>query len=673
METKPNTITINNIEVAIEGERNLLEVIRKAGIDLPTFCYHSELSIYGACRLCLVEVVGRGVTAACSTAPRAGMVIKTETAQLRNMRKINIELLLANHKRECPSCARSNNCNLQDIARRLGVSEIRYKQTEKTLPIDDSSDSIVRDPNKCVLCGDCVRVCSEVQSVGAIDFAFRGAKARVAPAFDKNLNEVECVNCGQCAAVCPTGAIVPKPDYDKVWAALNDPEKVVIAQIAPAVRVALGEYFGCKIGENVEGQMISALKLMGFDYVYDTCFSADMTIFEEATELLERIQNGGKLPMFTSCCPAWVKFAEIYYPELLPNLSSTRSPQQIFGAVARQTLPAKLGIKPENLVIVSIMPCVAKKFEAKLDKFKREGRPDVDHVISTVGLAQMIKSMGINMMQLPQESFDMPLGFSTGGGVIFGATGGVMEAALRYAVEKLEGKPLQKVDFKEVRGMDYLREATYNVAGKEVKVAVVHTLSAARKLIEKIKAGETDYQFVEVMSCPGGCIAGGGQPINTTPGFRQQRASGLYSADKTRRLQKSQDNFLVAQCYEESYGGKPGSHEAHEALHTRYQNRGQIFDARQNVLCGSAEKKLPICVTICTQQKDCKGQQLLAGLVGFVKANGLAEMVDIDAAFSSRPQVEGTIGITIGNLILDMEEYSVETLGKAIKDGIAAL
>ncbi|MBE6379355.1 MAG: 4Fe-4S dicluster domain-containing protein [Lentisphaerae bacterium] len=669
----PNTVKINNIEVAIEGERNLLEVIRKAGIDLPTFCYHSELSIYGACRLCLVEIVGKGVTAACSTAPQPGMVIKTETAQLRNMRKINIELLLANHKRECPSCARSNNCNLQDIARRLGVREVRYKQAEEMLPVDESSVSLVRDPNKCVLCGDCVRVCSEIQSVGAIDFAFRGAKARVAPAFDKNLSEVECVNCGQCAAVCPTGAIVPKPDYDKVWAALNDPEKVVIAQIAPAVRVALGEYFGCPTGTNVEGQMISALKLMGFDYVYDTCFSADMTIFEEATELLERIQNGGKLPMFTSCCPAWVKFAEIYYPELLPNLSSTRSPQQIFGAVARQTLPAKLGIKPENLVIVSIMPCVAKKFEAQLDKFKREGRPDVDCVVSTVGLAQMIKSMGINMMQLPVESFDMPLGFSTGGGVIFGATGGVMEAALRYAVEKLEGKPLEKVDFKEVRGMDYLREATYNVAGKEIKVAVVHTLAAARKLIEAIKKGEVDYQFVEVMSCPGGCVAGGGQPINTTPGFRKQRASGLYTADKSRQLQKPQDNYLVEKCYQEGFGGKPGSHEAHEKLHTHYQNRGQIFDARQNVLCGSAEKKLPVCVTICTQQKDCHGQRLLSELVGFVKANGLAEQVDIDAAFSSRPQVEGTIGVTIGDLVLDMEDYNAESLGRAIIDGVKAL
>ena len=673
MDTKPNTIIINNIEVAIEGERNLLEVIRKAGIDLPTFCYHSELSIYGACRLCLVEIVGKGVTAACSTAPRAGMVIKTETAKLRAMRKINIELLLANHKRECPSCSRSNNCNLQDIARRLGVNEIRYKQTEKTLPIDDSSDSILRDPNKCVLCGDCVRVCSEVQSVGAIDFAFRGAKARVAPAFDKNLNEVECVNCGQCAAVCPTGAIAPKPDYDNVWAELNDPDKVVVAQIAPAVRVALGEYFGCKTGENVEGQMIAALRMMGFDYVYDTCFSADMTIFEEATELLDRIQNGGKLPMFTSCCPAWVKFAETYYPEMLPHLSSTRSPQQIFGAVARQTLPAKLGIDPEKLVIVSIMPCVAKRFEAKLDKFKRNGKPDVDYVVSTVGLAQMIKSMGINMMSLPAESFDMPLGFSTGGGVIFGATGGVMEAALRYAVEKLEGKPLTKVDFKEVRGMKYLREAVYNVAGKEVKVAVVHTLSAARKLIEDIKSGNSDYQFVEVMSCPGGCIAGGGQPINNTPDFRQKRAAGLYSADKSRRLQKSQDNFLVEKCYQENYGGAPGSHEAHEALHTHYQNRGQIFDARQNVLCGSAAKKLPICVTICTKQQDCQGQQLLSGLVGFVKANGLAEMVDIDAALSSRPQKEGTIGVTIGDMVLDKNDCNVEALGKAIIDGVKAL
>ncbi len=668
-----NTVTVNNIVVPIEGERNLLEIIRKAGIDLPTFCYHSELSIYGACRLCLVEIVGKGVTAACSTAPRAGMVIKTETAQLRNMRKINIELLLANHKRECPSCPRSHNCNLQDIARRLGVSEVRYKQTEETLPVDASSKTLLRDPNKCVLCGDCVRVCSEIQSIGAIDFAFRGAKARVVPAFDKKLNEVECVHCGQCAAVCPTGAIVPHPDYDQVWEALNDPKKVVVAQVAPAVRVALGEYFGCKIGENVEGQMVAALKMMGFDYVYDTCFTADMTIFEEATELLDRIQNGGKLPMFTSCCPAWVKFAETYYPEMLPNLSTTRSPQQIFGAVARQTLPAKLGIAPEDLVIVSIMPCTAKKFEAQLDKFSRNGRPDVDHVVATVGLAQMIKSMGINLTALAPESFDMPLGFSTGGGVIFGATGGVMEAALRFAVEKLEGKPLAKVDFKEVRGMDYLREAVYTVAGKEVKVAVVHTLAAARKLIEAIKAGTADYQFVEVMSCPGGCISGGGQPINPTPGFRKQRAAGLYSTDKARQLQKPQDNYLVQKCYEESFGGAAGSHEAHEALHTQYQNRSQIFEARQSVLAGSAEKKLPISVTISTRQQNCQGQQLLANLVGYVKEKGIAEQVDIDAAFSGRTQAADEVRLVIGETLMTAAEFDADTIGKMIEKGVKDL
>ncbi len=669
----PNTVKINNIEVPIQGERNLLELIRKVGIELPTFCYHSELSIYGACRLCLVEVEGKGIMAACSTAPAEGMIVHTETAQLRNMRKINIELLLANHNRECPSCARSANCSLQDLARRLGVTEVRYKQTKKDMPIDDFSPSLIRDPNKCVLCGDCVRVCSEIQTVGAIDFAFRGSKARVAPAFDKNLCEVECVNCGQCAAVCPTGAIVPKPNCDNVWQAINNPDKVVVVQIAPAVRVALGEYFGFKTGENVERQMISALKLMGFDHVYDTCFSADMTIFEEATELLDRVQNGGKLPMFTSCCPAWVKFAETFYPEILPNISTTRSPQQIFGSVARETLPAKLGIKPENLVVVSVMPCTAKKFEAQLDKFKRDGRPDVDYVLTTIELAQMIESMGINLATLQPEAFDLPLGFSTGGGVIFGATGGVMEAALRYAVEKLENKPLEKVDFKDVRGLEGIKEATYKVAGMDVKVAVAHTLANARKLIEAVKAGKADYQFIEIMSCPGGCISGGGQPINTHAGFRKARTAGLYATDKARQLQKPQDNYLVDACYKESFGGNPGSHKAHEELHTHYQNRGQLFDAREAVLRGSAEKKLPICVTICTNQKDCAGQKLLAGLVGFVKDQGLSERVDIDAAFSSRPDAEGTIGVTIGELVLDKEDYTLDKLCQAVAAGVKAL
>ena len=669
----PNTVKVNNIEIPIAGERNLLELIRKAGIDLPTFCYHSELSIYGACRLCLVEVEGKGIMAACSTAPAEGMVVHTETAALRNMRKINVELLLANHNRECPSCPRSANCTLQDLARKLGVKEVRYKQTQKMLPIDCSSPSLERDPNKCILCGDCVRVCAETQSIGAIDFAYRGSNARVAPAFDKNLCEVECVNCGQCAAVCPTGAIVPKQDCDKVWQAIHDPEKKVIVQVAPAVRVALGEYFGFKTGENVERQMISALKMMGFDQVYDTCFTADMTIFEEATELLDRVKNGGKLPMFTSCCPAWVKFAEIYFPDMLGNISTTRSPQQIFGAVARETLPAKLGIKPENLVIVSIMPCTAKKFEAQLEKFKHNGRPDVDYVLTTIELAQMIESMGVNLAELQPEAFDLPLGFSTGGGVIFGATGGVMEAALRYAVEKLENKPLEQVDFKEVRGLDGLKEATYKVAGMEVKVAVVHGLANARKLVDAIKAGKADYQFVEVMSCPGGCISGGGQPINKHSDFSKARTAGLYAIDKARQLQKPQDNYLVSACYKEAFGGHPGSHKAHDFLHTHYQNRGQILDAKIPVIRGKEAKKLPICVTVCPTRQDCAGSKLLAGIVDFVRQNNLAEKVDIDAAFNSRPDDTGVVGIAIGDMVIDSKNSSLKRLCEMIAEGVKAL
>ncbi len=428
--TAEKTITVNGKVLPICGERNLLELIRKAGIDIPTFCYHSELSIYGACRLCLVEVEKRGIMASCSTAPEPGMVVRTDTKMLRKMRKINIELLLANHKRECPTCSRSSNCTLQEVARKLGVSEVRYKQTTKDAPLDTSSPSLTRDPNKCVLCGDCVRVCSEVQSVGALDFAFRGSKARVVPAFNQDLAKVECVNCGQCAAVCPTGAIIPHQDRDSVWEQIYDPDKTVVVQIAPAVRVAIGERFGFATGENVARKLVTALRMMGFDYVYDTCFAADMTIFEEATEFLYKLQSGAKLPLFTSCCPGWVKFCETYYPEFLPQVSTTRSPQAIFGAVARKPLPEQLKDDPRNLVVVSIMPCTAKKFEAKLPKFSQNGRPDVDYVLTTSELAQMIESMGIDLHKLEPDTFDMPLGFSTGGAVIFGTTGGVMEAAL---------------------------------------------------------------------------------------------------------------------------------------------------------------------------------------------------------------------------------------------------
>lgn len=656
MENK--TLTVNGREVAFNDERNLLEVVRNAGIDLPTFCYHSELSIYGACRLCVVDIEGRGVVASCSQPPETGMVVKTDTKEIRDMRKINIELLLANHKRECPTCVRSSSCSLQDIARRLGVEDIRFKEREEEEPLDHSSPSLMRDPNKCILCGDCVRMCREIQGIGAIDFMNRGAKVKVAPAFDDDLNNVECVNCGQCAAVCPTGAIIAKQDRNDVWDALHDPQKTVVVQVAPAVRVALGEYFNMETGINVAGKLVNALKLMGFDEVYDTSFTADMTIFEEAEEFIERFTNGEKLPLMTSCCPGWVKYAEMYYPELIPNLSSCKSPQQMFGSVARKVLPEQLEVEPKNLVVVSIMPCTAKKYEAQLPKFSKDGQQDVDFVLTTQEIGRMINSAGIAFTELGPEAFDMPMGFATGAGVIFGATGGVMEAALRYAVEKVEGKTLKSVDFKQLRGLERVREATLPVAGSEVKVAVVHSLKAAGELAAKISKGKADYHFVEVMACPGGCIAGAGQPTCSGEDHRKQRCKGLYQADKGMQLQKSQDNHMVSQVYDKHLGGKPGSHEAHDKLHTHYQNRGQIFDARIPVVRGTEDKRIPIAVTICANQKDCPGKMLLALIVDYVKKNELTDRVDVDAVFSSRPGPNGTICVTVGDRMLERCEFT---------------
>ncbi len=666
-----NTLTVNGRELPINGERNLLELIRKAGIDIPTFCYHSELSIYGACRLCLVDVKGRGIMASCSTAPEPGMEIQTDTKEIRSMRKINVELLLASHNRECPTCQRSNNCSLQNIARKLGVKDVRYKESPKDLPLDKSSPSLVRDPNKCVLCGDCVRVCREVQSVGALDFASRGSNARVVPAFDCELNDVECVHCGQCAQVCPTGAIVAKNNIDPVLEAIYDPNKVVIAQVAPAVRVALGEMFNLPTGLNVARKMVSAMKMIGFDEVYDTCFAADMTIFEEATEFLDRVNENGVLPMFTSCCPGWVKFVETYYPELLPNVSSTRSPQAIFGAVARKTLPAKLGVKPENLVVVSIMPCTAKKYEAQLSKFKTGGRPDVDYVLTTVELGSMIESMGIQLDELEPEAFDMPLGFSTGGAVIFGTTGGVMEAALRFAVEKLEGHPLQKVDFKEVRGLAPRKEAELEVAGKKIRIAVVHGLGNARQLIEDIKAGKAEYDFVEVMACPGGCVAGGGQPISCEAEFRAKRAHGLYDTDKSRQVQKPQDNYWVDQCYAESFGGRPGSHEAHTRLHTHYKNRSQMFNARTPILT-AAEGAPTVSVTLSTRRQECMGEELLAKTVAYVKEKQLEGKINVEAAFTPLHECGNGVAALVGDNAISCGDNADSTF-KAVKQAIDGL
>ena len=626
------TITIDRRQIPIEGERNILEVARKAGIDIPTFCYHSELSIYGACRLCLVEVEGRGIMASCSVAPEPGMIVRTHSEEIRTMRRISLELLLANHDQQCTACPKNASCELQRLAHRLGVEEVRFKRTHQPMPVDRSSPSLVRDPNKCILCGDCVRACNEVQSVGAIDFAYRGAMACVAPAFNNNLSDVECVNCGLCAAVCPTGTLTPKPETDDVWKALEDPNTTVVAQIAPAVRVALGEEFGGKPGSIEIGRIAAALKALGFDKVYDTCYSADLTVLEEANEFLERFGKGEKLPQFTSCCPGWVKFAEQFFPDLLPNLSSCKSPQQMFGSVARKMLPKQLDVEPKNLVVVSIMPCTAKKYEAKLEKFQVDGRPDVDHVLTTQELARMIKEAGLRFETLEPESLDIPMGFKTGAGVIFGASGGVTEAVLRCAVEKAQGVKLDCVEFEEVRGQKGRREATVAVGNTELKLAIVHGLANARELAEEVRAGKADYHLIEVMACPGGCVGGAGQPVTTNVEVRAQRAKGLYEADRMLQLRKSQDNHLVAECYEKELG-EIGGHTAHELLHTEYQSRRRICGQTLVFREGNRPAKLGVSVCVGTSCFVRGSQALLERLMARIQAENLQDQVDVEATF----------------------------------------
>lgn len=643
----PAYVYIDGREIPFEGERNLLELIRKANIKLPTFCYHSELSVYGACRLCLVEVEGRGITGACSTPPEAGMKIRTTTAEIRDIRKIAVELLLANHDQSCPTCWKSADCKLQDLARELGIQQVRFKPIHEPMPVDASSPSLIRDPNKCVLCGDCVRVCAEIQEVGAIDFAFRGHQSAVLPAFGKNLGEVECINCGQCSVVCPTGALTPKPEIDEVWQALLDPQKTVVAQVAPAVRVGLGECFAMEPGTLTIGQMVAALKMLGFDQVYDTSFSADLTVLEEGTEFLQRKAKGKRLPQFTSCCPGWVKFAEQYYPELLPNLSTCRSPQQMFGALVKELAPTKLGVERKNLHVVSIMPCTAKKFEARRPEFQTEGVPDVDNVLTTQELAQMIKGAGIRFKKLQPESFDMPFGFSTGAGVIFGNSGGVTEAVLRFAVEKVTGEPLKKLDFQEVRGASGLREATLTVAGQPLKLAIVHGLRNARVVAEQIRAGCCDYDLIEVMACPGGCVGGAGQPRPRMREVKRQRTAALYKADKALQLHKSQDNVFVTDCYTH-FLGEIGGPQAHHLLHTHYQSRRRISDETIALVTGKSDQRLPVSVCLGTSCFVKGAQNLLHGLIQHAEKKGWENLVDIRASFCFE-QCENGPTVVIGD------------------------
>ncbi len=657
-------VIIDKKEVHIENETNLLELIRKAKIDLPTFCYHSELSVYGACRLCMVQVDGMGLVPACSTPPSAGMEVHTNTEETRKMRRIIVELLLANHSQSCPTCQKSTTCQLQSLARRLGITKIRFKNQNRDTAIDCSSPSLIRDPNKCVLCGDCVRICSEVQTVGAIDFAYRGMETVVIPSFGKDLDKVECVNCGQCARVCPTGALTPKSEVDEVWKAIHDPKKIVVASIAPAVRVAVGEMFGLEPGVTTTGQIAAALKAIGFDKIFDTSFTADLTVLEEGNEFIARVGKGENIPQFTSCCPAWVKFVEQYYPEFINHLSSCRSPQQMFGSLAKDILPAEDKIGRGDLVVVSIMPCTAKKFEARREEFSQEGVPDVDYVLTTQELGRMIEEAGLQFKDLEPESFDLPFGFKTGAGVIFGNSGGVSEAVLRYATERLTGERKENYEFKAVRGDNGIREAALTVNGLEIRLAVVSGLGNARKTLERIKSGEVHYDIVEVMACPGGCIGGAGQPVSNDPAVRQKRTKGIYENDRMLELHKSQQNPYIAELYSDCLG-EIGGHKAHKLLHTGYKSRKRISDSRLALSDGAQDSSLEVNVCFGTSCFLKGTQKLFHDILEYIRANGLDDVVNVSASFCFERCDRGPT-VRIGETVIEKRtiEKAIEAINR---------
>ena len=580
------TLSIDGVKVSVPAGTTVLEAARAAGIRIPTLCYLKGINEIGACRMCLVDTGARAWQAACvlpveAIAPNrvtGEITVKTNTPALREARKTNLELLLSNHNKKCLSCVRSTNCELQALCREYGVDdENRYAGSTTVHPEEKGSAAIVRDNSKCILCRRCVAVCSKVQKVGVIGAVKRGFNTSIASAWDMSLGETACINCGQCIAVCPVGALTERDSTAEVFAALADPTKHVVVQPAPAVRAALGEEFGMPMGTRCTGKMAAALRRLGFDKVFDTDFAADLTIMEEATELLGRIKNQGVLPMITSCSPGWIKFCETFYPEFLPNLSSCKSPHEMEGAMIKSYYAEKEGIDPRDIVVVSVMPCTAKKFEAARPELGHDGLKDVDIVITTRELARMIKNAGINFTRLPDEDFDSLLGESTGAGVIFGATGGVMEAALRTAYEVVTGKTLENVEFDQVRGLEDIKEATIDLNGTPISVAVAHSTGAASKLLDMVKSGEKNYTFIEVMGCPGGCVTGGGQPIvpardrmKVDP--RVVRAKALYTEDESKAQRKSHKNAAVQKLYED-YLGQPNSHKAHELLHTHYVDR----------------------------------------------------------------------------------------------------
>lgn len=572
------TLTIDGQKVEVEKGTTILQVARKAGIDIPTLCFLKEINEVGDCRMCIVEVEGRrGFATSCIQTVEEGMVVHTNSPTVLEARHVILDLIISNHAKDCLTCTRSGNCELQTLSTKFNISNIEFEGQRLRHKVDDVSPSIVRDFNKCILCRRCVAACKNVQKVGAIDCINRGFESCISTAYDKSLNDVNCTNCGQCIQACPTGALHEKENINDVWPKLKDPDTYVIVQTAPAVRVALGEEFGMDIGTNVTGKMVTALKRLGFDRVFDTNTGADFTIMEEANEFIERLKANDNLPMITSCSPGWIKYIEMNYPELLPHLSSCKSPHEMFGALLKTYYANKEEIDPKKIYVVSVMPCIAKKFERQRTEMQNDGMYDVDCVITTRELSRMIKQANIDFISLEDTNFDSPMGEATGAAAIFGTTGGVMEAALRTAQDVLTGENLKKIDFEQVRGEKGIKKATINIAGKELKVVAASGLANAQKIMEEIKSGKADYQFVEIMACPGGCIMGGGQPIKSSKirsevDVRKLRADSLYSIDEKSIIRKSHENPIIKKVYED-FLKEPGSEVAHKLLHTKYYKR----------------------------------------------------------------------------------------------------